>query len=171
MSKPLQRILEIDTAWTERAAHLVNLRVVRWTATVLAHSGDSILWLAAGVLMWRFGSGLWARVGERIVIITAIGWLCTTLLKLFIQRPRPEGEQKLFYLDIDANSFPSGHAVRVGGLVVALSTLLPVWGALLLALWALSVCASRFVLGLHYVSDVTAGFLIGAVAGMLLVNW
>ena len=171
MNEKLQHWIKIDAVWTEHIGHIVDSWPVRWAATALAHSGDSILWFVAGALMWRFGFGLWARIGERIVIVTALTWLCTTLLKLFFQRPRPEGEQKLFYLDIDANSFPSGHAARVGGLVVALGPLLPLWGALTLVLWASCVCISRIALGLHYISDVIAGFLIGAVAGLLLITW
>ena len=121
--------------------------------------------------MWRFGFGLVTRMGERMVILTALTWLCTTLMKLFFQRPRPEGEQKLFYLDIDANSFPSGHAARVAGLVVALGPLLPGWGAFGLALWAVGVCISRVALGLHYMSDIIAGIGVGVVAGLLLLPW
>ena len=171
MSNKLQQWLKRDAVWTARIGHLVDILPFRWAATALAHSGDSILWFIAGVLMWRFGLGLYARIGERIVIVTALTWLCTTILKLFFPRPRPEGEQKLFYLDIDANSFPSGHAARVGGLVVALGPLLPFWGGLALVLWALCVCISRIALGLHYISDVVAGFMIGVVAGFLLVTW
>jgi undecaprenyl-diphosphatase len=171
VTRQLQRWLEIDTEWTERAGQMAHSLPVRWAATVLAHSGDSLVWLVAGVLMWRFGLDLWARLGERMVIVTALTWLCTTLLKLLFQRPRPEGEQKLFYLDIDVNSFPSGHAVRVGGLVTALGPLLPGWGALVLALWALCVGISRVVLGLHYISDVVAGLVVGSIAGLVLIAW
>ncbi len=167
----LQHWLAIDVVWTERIGRIVHSLPARWGATVLAHSGDSFLWLGAGALMWRFGFGLVARIGERIVILTALTWLCTTLLKLFFQRPRPEGEQKHFYLDIDVNSFPSGHAARAGGLLVALGPLLSGWGALSLALWALCVCISRVALGLHYVSDVVAGLMVGAVAGLMLIPW
>lgn len=166
-----QRWLKVDALWTERVGHIARNPLARWAATVLAHSGDSFLWLFAGVLMWRFGLGLVTRMGERIVILTALTWLCTTLMKLIFQRPRPEGEQKLFYLDIDANSFPSGHAARVAGLAVAVGALLPGWGAFGLALWVACVCISRVALGLHYVSDVAAGIGVGAVAGLLLLPW
>ncbi len=167
----LQRWLKIDVLWTERMGTLVRNPIARGVATVFAHSGDSYLWLGIGALMWRFGFGLVTRVGERMVILTALTWLCTTLMKLFFQRPRPEGEQKLFYLDIDANSFPSGHAARVAGLVVALGPLLPVWGAFGLGLWAAGVCISRISLGLHYLSDIIAGIGVGIVAGLLLLPW
>lgn len=167
----MQRWLAIDATWTEQVRQAARYRPVRWLATVLAHSGDSLLWLIMGGGLWRFTYGFWSRVGERIVIVTAITWVLTTLLKLFFQRPRPEGEQKLFYLDIDANSFPSGHAVRTGGLVTALAPLLPGWGVIGFVMWALSVCASRVVLGVHYLSDVVAGLGFGALAGLLLLGW
>lgn len=166
----LQRWLKLDALWTQRAGTIISNPLARGVATVFAHSGDSFLWLGAGALLWRFGLGLVTRIGERMVILTALTWLCTTLMKLFFQRPRPEGEQKLFYLDIDANSFPSGHAARVAGLVVALGPLLPGWGALGLALWAICVSISRVALGLHYVSDVLAGIGVGILAGMLLLH-
>jgi undecaprenyl-diphosphatase len=171
LSNKLQHWVNIDAVWTQRTGRIVDSVPVRWAATVLAHSGDSILWFVMGALMWRFGLGLLARLGERIIIITAITWLCTTVLKLFFRRPRPDGEQKLFYLDIDANSFPSGHAARAGGLVVTLGSLLPLWGALTLAVWAVGVCISRIALGLHYISDMVAGFLVGILAGLLLIAW
>ena len=167
----MQKWLAVDATWTKRVSQTARFLPVRWLATVLAHSGDSLLWIVMGGGLWRFAYGFWSRVGERIVIVTAITWVLTSLLKLFFQRPRPEGEQKLFYLDIDANSFPSGHAVRVGGLVTALFPLLPGWGVAALILWALSVCASRVVLGLHYLSDVVAGLVCGTLAGLLLLAW
>jgi undecaprenyl-diphosphatase len=171
LNDKLQKWTKIDAVWTERIGRSMDSAPIRWGATVLAHSGDSILWFVVGALMWRFGLGLLARLGERIIIVTAITWLCTTVLKLFFRRPRPEGEQKLFYLDIDANSFPSGHAARASGLVVALGSLLPLWGALVLGLWAVGVCISRIVLELHYISDIVAGFLVGILAGLLLLTW
>jgi undecaprenyl-diphosphatase len=170
-AKKYQRWLAVDALWTERIGTITQNKFMRWVATVLAHSGDSLIWLVAGAIMWRFGLGLWARLGERIVIVIALTWLCTILLKLFFQRPRPDGDQKLFYLNIDANSFPSGHATRAGGLVVVLAPLLSGWGVFALVVWALSVCISRIALGLHYVSDMVGGLLVGAIAGLLLISW
>ncbi|MDF1512173.1 MAG: phosphatase PAP2 family protein [Anaerolineae bacterium] len=167
----LHKWLALDAVWTERVSRIARSILGRFTATIFAHSGDSLLWLIAGVILWRFGLGLWAQIGERIVIVTALTWLCTTVLKVLFRRPRPEGEQGLFYLDIDANSFPSGHAARVCGLAVALGLLLPGWTALLLAVWAVCVCSSRVALELHYLGDVVVGAILGAGAGLLLINW
>jgi len=161
--------LERDQALTARAMTLIRGPFVRALATGIAHSGDSLVWVFLGVLLWRFGIGDWARAGERILLITAITWVVSTVLKFFIQRPRPEGEQGLFYLKIDQHSFPSGHAVRTGGLWVVLAGLLPLWGMFVLLLWGLCVGLSRVALGLHYASDVVAGWLIGAGVGLVLL--
>jgi len=161
--------LERDYALTTRAATLIRGPFARALATGLAHSGDSPVWLALGVVLWRFGVAGWARAGERILLVTAVTWALSTVLKYFIQRPRPPGEQGLFYLKIDQHSFPSGHAVRIGGLWLVLVGLLPLWGMALLLLWGLCVGLSRVTLGLHYASDVVGGWLIGAGVGLALL--
>jgi undecaprenyl-diphosphatase len=171
MNARWQAWLERDYALTARATTLIRGPFTRALATGLAHSGDSLVWLALSVLLWRFGTGDWARAGERLLLVTAITWVISTVLKYFIQRPRPAGEQGLFYLKIDQHSFPSGHAVRIGGLWVALAGLLPLWGMALLLLWGLSVGLYRVALGLHYASDVVAGWLIGAGAGLALLTF
>ena len=164
-----QSWLERDHALTARATTLIRRPFGRALATGVAHSGDSLVWAFLGVLLWRFGIGDWAKAGERILLITALTWVVGTVLKYFIQRPRPPGEQGLFYLKIDQHSFPSGHAVRTGGLWVVLAGLLPLWGMALFLLWGLCVGLSRVALGLHYASDVVAGWLIGAGAGLALL--
>ncbi len=161
--------LERDHALTARATTLIRGPFSRALATGLAHSGDSLVWVALGVLLWRFGIDGWARAGERILLVTAVTWVVSTVLKYFIQRPRPPGEQGLFYLKIDQHSFPSGHSVRVGGLWMALAGLLPLWGMALLLLWGVCVGVSRVALGVHYASDVAAGWLIGAGVGLALL--
>jgi len=169
MTSRRQRWLERDHALTAQAAPLLRGPVSRGIATVLAHSGDSLVWIFLGALLWRFGIDGWAKAGERIVLITALTWVISTVLKAFFRRPRPEGEQGLFYLNIDQHSFPSGHAVRMGGLLIGLTGLLPFWGAAGLIVWGLLVCVSRVALGLHYAGDVVVGVLIGAGVGATLL--
>jgi undecaprenyl-diphosphatase len=169
VNNPQHTWLERDHALTARATTLIRSPFARMLATGLAHSGDSLVWVLLGVLLWRFGLATWAKAGERILLITALTWVVSTVLKVFIQRPRPPGEQGLFYLNIDQHSFPSGHAVRVGSLWVVLAGLLPFWGTAILLLWGLCVGLSRVALSLHYASDVAAGWFIGAGVGLVLL--
>jgi undecaprenyl-diphosphatase len=169
MSMRWQSWLERDYALTARTTTLMRGPFVRALATGVAHSGDSLVWLFLGVVLWRFGIAGWARAGERILLVTALTWVVSTVLKYFIQRPRPLGEQGLFYLKIDQHSFPSGHAVRTGGLCMVLAGLLPFWGMVFLLLWGLCVGLSRVALGLHYASDVVAGWLTGVGTGLVML--
>jgi len=169
MTAPREVWLERDRALTAGAKTLVSSPFARGAATVLAHSGDSLVWIPVAVVLWRFGTGTWAQAGTRILLNTGLTALITTLLKRWVRRPRPGGEKSHFYLRMDEHSFPSGHAVRIGGLWVMLTGLLPLWGTAALLLWGLSVVVSRVALGLHYVSDVAAGLPIGAGAGLVLL--
>jgi undecaprenyl-diphosphatase len=143
-------------------------RAVRMAVGIWTHTGDGLVWLAVGVLAWRFGSGFWARLGERIVLATALAWCLSTILKYLIRRPRPEGAAGGFFVEFDQHAFPSGHAARVGALLVAVGALLPWWGVIALLVWGVSVAISRVVLRLHHALDVVVGLLVGAGVGALL---
>jgi undecaprenyl-diphosphatase len=74
------------------------------------------------------------------------------------------GVRPLGHFPSDRYSFPSGHALNAFaiGSVVALAFPSPAAPVLLAAT---SVAASRVVLGLHFLSDVLAGSLLGALMG------
>jgi len=158
-----------DKEFSGRTAELLRSRTCWLLAWLLAHSGDSQWWVLVGLLLWRLGEGSKRQAGIRIVAVTLACGLVSSVLKRLVRRPRPAGETLLFYLPIDRHSFPSGHATRVGGLAVVLGLLLPLWGALLLALWALAVGVSRVALELHYAGDVAAGMVLGAFLGSILL--
>ena len=123
-------------------------------------------------------AGLWAR-GRRLdaaFFLTAVGgaMLLNVLVKLVFGRARPALWAPLdpapFY------SFPSGHAMGAAALAVALGLLLAGrrgrwagWG--LGALFVLGVGWSRLYLGVHFPSDVLAGWVgsVGWVGGQRLL--
>lgn len=168
----MDRWAALDERLSVRATTLIGSRAARWIAGFLAHSGDSQWWLAGGALLWWLGTNGWDLVGRRIVIVTLAGGLVSGILKQLVRRRRPGGDAKLFYFAFDRHSFPSGHATRVGGLVVVLGALAPAWGALALIVWGLAVGLCRVALGVHFAGDIAAGFLLGVLLGVgLLVFW
>ncbi|MGA9749711.1 MAG: diacylglycerol kinase family protein [Nocardioides sp.] len=103
-------------------------------------------------------------------VAVMLGASCTTYgLKRFIERDRPVFDDPLHLLT--SFSFPSGHATGISaaaGVVVVLTLILvrrrSVRRALVLAALgvALLVGADRILLGVHNLSDVIAGFAVGA---------
>jgi len=89
------------------------------------------------------------------------------VLKFTIRRPRPEGEWGQIYRITDPHSFPSGHAARSAALAVMGLAIGPAWFGVALALWAPWVGISRVALGVHYLSDVVVGWVVGAVMGLI----
>lgn len=102
--------------------------------------------------------------GRRAVylLVTVLGAeLLSTLLKDAVDRIRP-------CVDVascpSTSSFPSGHATGAAAFWVAAAVLLvPRLGsrAWLLVVVPLVVAATRVLLGVHYLSDVTAGLVVG----------
>jgi undecaprenyl-diphosphatase len=99
-----------------------------------------------------------------------------SLIKLFVQRQRPPMD--IWLTDVGrTTSFPSGHATQslatFLGLALVVAALLakPAWPGRLLALvLAAGVGWSRVYLGVHWTTDVMAGWLIAAI-WITLVVW
>ena len=65
----------------------------------------------------------------------------------------------------DRFSFPSGHSMTAFSIMVSVGHFYPDLQLVLLAL-ALSIAASRIILGMHYLTDVVAGAAIGIGLGL-----
>jgi undecaprenyl-diphosphatase len=140
-----------------------------WNA-VLAHSGDSWFLILALIILWLLGTPYWrerAVIMEADIVITAI---LVMAIKFSVRRSRPEGEWGGIYRNTDPHSFPSGHAARAAMLAVLALGLGPTWLAVILLIWAPMVALARVAMGLHYLSDVLAGALIGVIMGVILLG-
>ncbi len=127
------------------------------------------LWLAIAVAA---GAGFVYRRGRRrlalYLVVTAIGGgVVDTVVKVAVNRPRPDLGNPL--TTAFGKSFPSGHAmsstVTYGALLLVLLPALPRrWRVVAFSATVLLVLAigmSRLMLGVHYVSDVVAGWTLG----------
>jgi membrane-associated phospholipid phosphatase len=103
------------------------------------------------------------------VAVTMLGsWALNGIVKLAVARSRPVLPDPVAHAG--GKSFPSGHAQSA---IVAFSILLLVFLPVLRGVWrwvavglavlmALAIGFSRVALGVHYVSDVLAGYVLGA---------
>jgi undecaprenyl-diphosphatase len=169
-----QSMNDIDLSFTERVR--LDPRHAGWRAAVfLAHSGDSWLWAIGVGLFWLFGLG--GPSGHRFSALLEISIVLQALfvfaLKAVIKRRRPEGTWGTIYRQYDPHSFPSGHATRAVMLAVLAAgfspQLSPAWFAWFMAVWAPLVCISRVLTGLHYLTDIPGGMLLGLLLGLLFI--
>lgn len=102
------------------------------------------------------------------------GTLLSTLLKLGFDRPRPDLVAHL--VDVRTLSFPSGHAMlsavtylTIGVLVARVSPKrrIKVYVAVVALVLTLAIGLSRVYLGVHWPTDVLAGWSIGAAWAMV----
>ena len=90
----------------------------------------------------------------------------TLLLKEIIKRPRPYKEHDFVedMLNEKGYSLPSTHSSTAFSLATSLSLLYPEWYVIIPSyLWATIVSYSRTHLGVHYVTDILLGAVIGTI--------
>jgi undecaprenyl-diphosphatase len=162
-------LIKLDARISEQMRIAENPGPLRTLAAVLAHSGDSWFWLAGLGLVWWLGSAYWKERAIILIVSILVTALIVLIVKLTVRRKRPEGEWGKFYRSTDPHSFPSGHAVRAVMLAVVVLGLGPLWLGLLLLLWAPLVGLARVAMGVHYLSDVLAGMILGLVIGVTVL--
>jgi undecaprenyl-diphosphatase len=137
-----------------------------WRAVaLLAHSGDSWFWASGLALLWLLSTGEWHRFAAILEIAIVLQALLVFPLKMTIRRQRPQGEWGSIYRTIDPHSFPSGHAARATLLAVLCAALGPAWLGWAVAIWAPLMALSRVATGVHYLTDLLGGMLVGLVFG------
>lgn len=134
--------------------------------TVGSTAAMSVLAAVVGVALWVRGR---SAAAVFVLATMATASLVFRLLKISLDRPRPPVATRLV---LETNeSLPSGHATMstavIGSLVVLGWSAYPRVGARTAmvvagAVWVATVGMTRVYLGVHWFSDVLAGWLVGA---------
>ncbi len=164
--------------------HAIFKWITRWGESdwilVPSLAGIGLAWLLA--LATRGGLREWAR--QLLVvccfIFAGVGLpsLVATLLKRIIGRARPEewteaAPLSFTPLNWDAYSyqgFPSGHSTTAFSLALTIAFIWPkgLWPMLGVAVL---IAASRIITGQHYLTDVTAGAVLGTLGAFAVRNF
>src|SRR5580692_11699689 len=157
--------------------HRLMRRVHRWRPPkwfrlwmiIATKAGDGWLWYALSAVIVIFGGQ------DRWAALTAAwsaggaGAMIFAVLKKVTGRKRPNQIEPHCWATLlppDQFSFPSGHTMTAFAVAIPLSMFYPSLTIGLL-FCALSIAMSRILLGMHFLSDVVAGALIGTGLGYL----
>lgn len=167
MSSWFLSLLALDASLSQRLRLAERPGLLRRLASILAHSGDSWYWLAGLLLLAFVGDDHWSSVAWKLILAILVAAVLVLGIKFTVRRSRPPGEWGAVYRSSDPHSFPSGHAARAAMLAVLFFAFgLPGLGVLV-SLWAVLVSLARVAMGVHYLSDVLAGGLLGLLLGWL----
>lgn len=125
----------------------------------------SLMFVVGGYLLFRL-----KHIWEATVLASSLvgGWLLNTVLKAVFHRTRPNIQH---LVEAGGYSFPSGHAMIAAAFYGVLGYLLwlnlrerskPSWYVIVLTVGLIiAIGISRVYLGVHFPSDVVAGFAAG----------
>ena len=150
------------------------LRIAALDVTALG-SGTVLGLVVAAIAGFLLLQGL-RRTATFVVVASVGGWVLNWLLKELFRRPRPDVVPHLS--QVMSLSFPSGHAMTSAAVYLTLGALLmrvadrratKIYCMTCAMLMAGLVGITRVYLGVHYPTDVLAGWLVGL--SWALVCW
>ena len=160
-------------SYIARRDHTLMLRVNHWHAPrwirvwmlCATRGGDGWLWYAMGLLILLAGGDRRFPAVSSALLAAGLGIAIFLRLKKATGRKRPcaiEPHCWATLLPPDQFSFPSGHTITAFAVSLSLSGFYPDLATGLL-FCALSIAASRILMGMHFLSDVLAGAAIGTI--------
>ena len=155
-------------------APIGSLAVQSAARDITSFGGMPVLWVLTAVVAGFLALDRKGRMALFVCASVASGFILSGVLKDIFERPRPELVPHAVV--VTNSSFPSGHSMMsaltylVLGALLARSqkrTALKAYFLLIAALLTFLVGVSRVYLGVHWPTDVLAGWAAGAVWAML----
>lgn len=137
-----------------------------WTAKIWGFITEPavLLGLFLLIILWYYQKG--KRLTATKITLLLAGNVLTPFLKWIFDRPRPNADQIQVFFHEAGYGFPSGHAL--GAVLFAVAIIIMInqknWLSFTLAtVGVLAVGISRIFLGVHWITDILFGYLIGII--------
>jgi diacylglycerol kinase family enzyme/membrane-associated phospholipid phosphatase len=168
------RIAAVDRAVMRRVAHS-DFRLLDLVMPRLSRLADhGVLWTGLAFGLWATGDRRARRAAWRgIGSLLAASAIANIAGKGLTARSRPEirvPPARRLPRTPRTTSFPSGHAAAAAAFATGVALEKPGL-AIPVVVLAAAVGASRVLTGVHYPSDVLAGFTVGTAAGAATLRW
>lgn len=164
---PLTELDESGAQWLH--VRVVDNDAIEAAMHAVSFTGKPIfLFFAVGIpALWLLLRGA-RKLFLFLLVVSIGGGLVDTAVKVAVGRPRPTFDEPI--ATAFGKSFPSGHSmsslVCYGALLLVFMPLIPrrwrPWAIGSTALFVLAIGFSRLALGVHFVSDVLGGYVLGA---------
>lgn len=159
-----KEIMNGDIIGYKLMSHYLNSNFIMNLSKFVTNFGDAFILITITVLLILFlkNKKIGVSVGLNLIFITILN----VILKNILQRPRPNDYQ---LVDVSGYSFPSGHSMvsmAFYGFLIYLiykyikNKYIKFSLIVFLSILIIIIGLSRIYLGVHYTSDVLAGFLI-----------
>ena len=146
-------------------------RPIRILMLMMSRLGNGWLWYSLGIFILVCGGQNRYRAFFAGALSAVVAILIFQRIKPFSRRRRPCEIEPHCWAVItppDRFSFPSGHAMTSFAIAAAVGSFYPQALPCLLAVAAL-IAISRIVVGMHFLTDIVVGALLGALIGYLSV--
>ena len=151
------------------------ISAARFLSTIGSFVSLFVIGVVIGLWLWRRGWH-WGLAAAPVIALT-LGGLASSVAKAAFDRPRPPVAAHA--TSVSTAAFPSGHATDAAAFFLAASFTIAItvtrsrWAQSVLvatgSLLAALVGLSRLVLGVHWLSDVVAGWALGTATAITVV--
>lgn len=143
---------------------------IREAALVISYQGTYIIlvFLFAGAILFAKRKFLTTTIFFSSVFLA---WITTKIIKILLHVDRPFLTLDIIPLHLETGySFPSTHSAIFAAVAICMFAVNKKF-AMFLSFFTLLIGFSRIIIGVHYPTDVLAGFIVGAMVALVVLKF